>query len=71
MWHKGLPQFIPFVVTIVAIYFTDLLKGVGIGMVVAIFFLLLTNLRNSYFYHIESNGRKIRNTIGRGGFLFK
>ncbi len=60
MWHKGLPQFIPFVVTIVAIYFTDLLKGVGIGMVVAIFFLLLTNLRNSYFYHIESNGRKIR-----------
>lgn len=60
MWHKGLPQFIPFVVTIVAIYFTDLLKGVGIGMVVAIFFLLLTNLRNSYFYHIESNGKKIR-----------
>jgi MFS superfamily sulfate permease-like transporter len=60
MWHKGLPQFIPFVVTIVAIYFTDLLKGVGIGMVVAVFFLLLTNLRNSYFYHIESNGKKIR-----------
>lgn len=58
IWHKGLSQFIPFVVTIVAVVLTDLLKGVGIGMLVAIFYLLWTNLRNPYFYHIESNGRK-------------
>ena len=58
MYHKGLSQFIPFVVTVVAVVLTDLLKGVGIGMLVAIFYLLWTNLRNPYFYHIESNGRK-------------
>ncbi|PJJ80364.1 SulP family inorganic anion transporter [Mucilaginibacter auburnensis] len=58
MWHKGLSQFIPFVVTIVAVVFTDLLIGVGIGMAVGIFYLLRTNMNNSYFYQIESNGRK-------------
>lgn len=58
MWHKGLPQFIPFVVTIVAVVLTDLLIGVGIGMAVGVFYLLRTNMNNSYFYQIESNGRK-------------
>ncbi|RYD92715.1 MAG: SulP family inorganic anion transporter, partial [Sphingobacteriales bacterium] len=38
MWHKGLPQFIPFVVTILAVVFTDLLKGVGIGMLIGVFY---------------------------------
>jgi len=58
MWHKGLNQFIPFVVTIVAVVLTDLLIGVGIGMLVGVFYLLRTNMNNSYFYQIESNGRK-------------
>ncbi|MGZ3754947.1 MAG: SulP family inorganic anion transporter [Mucilaginibacter sp.] len=58
MWHKGLDQFIPFVITIVAVVFTDLLIGVGIGMVVGVFYILRTNLRNPYFYHIEYNGDK-------------
>jgi len=56
VWHKGLNQFIPFVVTIVAVVFTDLLIGVGIGMLVGIFYILRTNLRNPYFYHIEKEG---------------
>jgi MFS superfamily sulfate permease-like transporter len=58
MWHQGLSQFIPFVVTIVAVVMTDLLIGVGIGMLVGIFYILRTNLRNPYFYHIEKNGSK-------------
>jgi MFS superfamily sulfate permease-like transporter len=58
MWHKGLDQFIPFVVTIIAVVFTDLLIGVGIGMLVGVFYILRTNLRNPYFYHIERNGDK-------------
>ena len=58
MWHKGLSQFIPFVVTIVAVLLTDLLIGVGIGMMVGIFYILRTNLRNPYFYHIDSKGDK-------------
>ncbi|MBK0380789.1 SulP family inorganic anion transporter [Mucilaginibacter segetis] len=61
IWHKGLNQFIPFVVTIIAVVFTDLLMGVGIGMVVGIFYLLRTNMRNPYFYQIVPNGDK--NTI--------
>jgi len=58
MWHMGLSQFIPFVVTIVAVVLTDLLIGVGIGMLVGIFYILRTNLRNPYFYHIVKNGDK-------------
>jgi SulP family sulfate permease len=58
MWHKGLDQFIPFVVTIIAVVFTDLLIGVGIGMLVGIFYILRTNLRNPYFYHIDESGDK-------------
>ena len=36
MFSKGMQMFIPFVVTIVGIVFTDLLVGIGLGMVVAI-----------------------------------
>lgn len=48
MWASGYSQFIPFVVTVLAIVFTDLLKGIGIGMGVAIFYILLNNLKNPY-----------------------
>jgi MFS superfamily sulfate permease-like transporter len=61
MWHKGLDQFVPFVITILAVVFTDLLIGVGIGMLVGVFYILRTNLRNPYFYTIDSTGDK--NTI--------
>ncbi|MBD1392387.1 SulP family inorganic anion transporter [Mucilaginibacter glaciei] len=61
MWHKGLDQFIPFVITIIAVVFTDLLIGVGIGMMVGVFYILRTNLRNPFFYTIGPNGEK--NTI--------
>lgn len=48
MYAKGWLQFIPFVVTVLAIVFTDLLVGIGIGMAVAVFNILLTNLKNPY-----------------------
>ncbi|WP_420385740.1 SulP family inorganic anion transporter [Roseivirga sp.] len=48
MYKKGWLQFIPFVVTVLAIVFTDLLVGIGIGMAVAVFNILVTNLRNPY-----------------------
>ena len=48
MYSKGWLQFIPFVVTVFAIVFTDLLVGIGIGMAVAVFNILLTNLKNPY-----------------------
>lgn len=48
MYDLGWEQFAPFVVTIVAIVFTDLLTGIAIGLVVALFFTLHHSYRNSY-----------------------
>lgn len=50
MWHSGKYQFIPFVVTVLAVVFTDLLKGVGIGLAVSIIFILKGNMRLAYFF---------------------
>lgn len=58
MYHKGWDQFVPFVVTIAAVLATDLLKGVAIGMMVSIFYLLRTNMRNPYFYQLQQDGNK-------------
>lgn len=53
MWHSGKYQFIPFIITVVAVVFTDLLKGVGIGLVVSVFFILRANLKLAYFFKKE------------------
>lgn len=45
MKSQGLSQFLPFVTTIVAIVFTDLLTGIGLGFAVAIFFILYQNFQ--------------------------
>ncbi|MGL5271937.1 MAG: SulP family inorganic anion transporter, partial [Phocaeicola sp.] len=47
-WKKGKYQFIPFIATLVAIVATDLLKGVGIGMVISISYILIGNMRRAY-----------------------
>ncbi len=49
MYRQGWYQFVPFIVTVLGIIFTDLLVGIGLGMAVAIFFILLNNYRNPYF----------------------
>ncbi|RYE31562.1 MAG: SulP family inorganic anion transporter, partial [Sphingobacteriales bacterium] len=62
MYRKGWDQFVPFVVTIVAILLTDLLKGVAVGVLVSIFYLLRISMRNPFFYKIieESDKKQIR-----------
>lgn len=40
MFKQGWSQFLPFVITVIAIQFSDLLKGISIGMIVAILFIL-------------------------------
>jgi carbonic anhydrase len=45
MWSEGRPQFLPFAVTVVAIVATDLLKGIAVGLFVALGFILHSNLR--------------------------
>ncbi len=53
MYRLGLSQFLPFVITIVAILRTDLLTGIGVGMVAALFSILRAHYLNSHFMHIE------------------
>ncbi|MCW3071777.1 MAG: sulfate transporter [Bacteroidetes bacterium] len=62
MYKLGWEQFIPFIVTVIAILATDLLKGISIGMLVAIFYILRKNYRTSYFFHKEDvrEGKQIK-----------
>lgn len=55
MWKAGKHQFIPFIVTVVAVVLTDLLKGVGIGLMVSIFFILRGNMKLAYFFRKEEH----------------
>lgn len=55
MWHNGKHQFIPFIVTVVAVVFTDLLKGVGIGLAVSVIFILRGNMKLAYYFKKESH----------------
>lgn len=55
MWQCGKYQFVPFVVTVVAVVFTDLLKGVGIGLAVSIIFILKGNMKLAYFFKKEKH----------------
>ncbi len=55
MYHTGKHQFIPFIVTVVAVVLTDLLKGVGIGLAVSIFFILRGNMKLAYFFKKEEH----------------
>jgi len=66
MYGMGWKQFVPFVVTVLGIIFTDLLVGIGLGLGVGIIVILLKSYQNSHFLHIEdkSNGvHKIKMTL--------
>lgn len=52
-YRLGWAQFLPFVVTIVAVLLTDLLIGIGLGLVVGVFFILRENYKTSYFFRRE------------------
>lgn len=54
MWQQGKWQFIPFTITVIAVVATDLLKGVAIGMMVSIAYLLRQNIKNAYYFHRTS-----------------
>lgn len=52
-FEKGKYQFIPFIATFVAVVFTDLLKGVALGMIISIIFVLKGNLKRAYHFRKE------------------
>lgn len=66
MYKLGWKQFVPFIVTVVGIVFTDLLVGISMGLLVGIVVILLKSYQNSHFLHIEdkSNGKhRIKMTL--------
>ncbi len=42
-YHKGMSQFLPFAITVGAILLTDLLKGIAIGLILGLFFVIRAN----------------------------
>ncbi|MGN7810390.1 SulP family inorganic anion transporter [Flavobacterium sp. 22076] len=52
-WEKGKYQFIPFIATLVFVVATDLLKGVALGIVISIIFVLRGNLKRAYNFKKE------------------
>ncbi|WP_395052546.1 SulP family inorganic anion transporter [Flavobacterium sp.] len=52
-WDKGKYQFIPFIATFIGVVFTDLLKGVALGMVISVIFILKGNMKRAYSFKKE------------------
>jgi len=59
-YKKGWEQFMPFVITVLAIVFTDLLKGVLIGIAIGIFYVIRSNFRSAIFVVKQNGGTLIR-----------
>lgn len=60
MYSKGMNQFAPFMITILAILFTDLLVGIIIGMVVGFIFVIKSSVHQSIVMVNEDNRFLIR-----------
>lgn len=59
MYRLGWEQFLPFIITIIVVLLTDLLKGIIFGMIVAVFFILRKNYKNNYAREIsEVDGKQ-------------
>jgi MFS superfamily sulfate permease-like transporter len=68
MWKAGgVTQFIPFAATALAVVSLDLLKGVGIGLMISIFYILRENIRIPYYYTRSSfsNSELIKLTLAQ------
>ena len=53
-WKNGKYQFIPFLATVVAVVATDLLKGVGVGLLISIIYILQGNMKRAYYLSKEN-----------------
>jgi MFS superfamily sulfate permease-like transporter len=53
-WEKGKYQFVPFIATLVAVVFTDLLKGVLLGLIISVVFILKGNMKRAYHFRKDN-----------------
>lgn len=66
MYKLGWDQFTPFLVTILGIVFTDLLRGISLGVLVGIVILLRNSFKNSHFMHqkiVDNGHHKVKMTL--------
>ena len=55
MYNLGQTHFVPFMVTILGIVFTDLLMGIGMGLTVAVFYVLYNNYKKPYLFQEDKD----------------
>lgn len=60
MYRKGADQFLPYCITILAILATDLLKGIAVGMVVGIYYVIRANFHAAVSLTRDGNRYLIR-----------
>jgi MFS superfamily sulfate permease-like transporter len=60
VYKDGQDQFIPFLITVVAIVFTDLLKGIGIGLAIGLGYVIYNNFKSSISYFKEGKNVLIK-----------
>lgn len=58
-YKKGWTQFAPFVITVLAILFTDLLIGVSIGLMAGIYFVILSNFSTALMVTKDKDDKHI------------
>ncbi len=58
MYLAGWYHFIPFLITIVGLVFTDLLTGIAIGFAAALFSILLENYKTTFYMQETIDGKK-------------
>lgn len=73
-YSLGWDQFLPFIVTVLGILFTNLLYGIGMGIAVAIFFILKRNFQNDFRTEVDGDMRTIIlaedvSFLNKGGIL--
>lgn len=68
MYHRGVSHIVPFVVTILGVVFTDLLKGVLIGLAVGIFFVLRASM--SRVFNVANEDGRVTIKLNKDAHFF-
>lgn len=69
-FKNGIDQFLPFIITVVAIVFSDLLIGVGIGLLVSLFFIVRSSFQRAVSFTTDDKNILIK-LRGNVSFLNK
>ena len=59
MYKLGWKQLLPFLITIIGIVFTDLLIGIGLGLILGIVIILINSFQNSHSISTEGKNKTI------------